>query len=176
MLDLLKKYNAQVTFFCIGQNIRQYPHILSRIHNEGHTIGNHSFSHSKTIDFNNTQNWLKEIKNTDSEVFKIIGKKPRFFRPPFGVTTPHLSKAIKETNHTVIGWSIRSFDTVPNNTPEKVVQRILKKVKSGSIILLHDHLPNIIPILEQLLPELQKRNFTFATVDELINSDSYEQI
>ena len=174
VLELLEKYNAKATFFCIGKNVKANPEILQLIDFQNHTIGNHSFSHSKKIDFNDKKKWLEEINSTDWEVQKILGKKPKFFRPPFGVTTPHLTKAVQETNHKVIGWNVRSFDTVSNQTSEKVVERILKKVKPGSIILLHDHLPGIIPILEQLLPALQNRNFTFVTVDELINYEPYE--
>lgn len=176
VLELLEKHNAKATFFCIGKNVKTSPEIIQLIDYKNHTIGNHSFSHSNRIDFNDKNGWLEEVNSTDLAIQKIIGKKPKFFRPPFGVTTSHLAKAIQETNHKVIGWNVRSFDTVSNQTPEKIVERILKKVKSGSIILVHDHLPGIIPILEQLLPELQKRNFKFVTVDELINSKPYETI
>lgn len=174
VLELLQKFNAKGTFFCIGKNVKINPEILQLIDSENHTIGNHSFSHSKNIGFSGKKNWLEEINAADLEIQKIISKKPKFFRPPFGVTTPHLAKSIRETNHQMIGWNVRSFDTISTQNPEKIVNRILKKVKPGSIVLLHDHLPQIIPILEILLPELQKRNFTFVTVDELINSNPYE--
>ncbi|SMC34670.1 polysaccharide deacetylase family protein [Moheibacter sediminis] len=172
VLELLEKYNAQATFFCIGRNVEKYPEILVKIYENQHIIGNHSFTHSHKIDFNNKSKWLDEINSTDDKIQNIIGQKPQFFRPPFGVTTPHLAKAIDETKHKVIGWNIRSFDTISNQNPDKIVKRILSKTKPGSIILLHDHLPGIFTILEQLLPELQERNFTFVTVDELINYES----
>lgn len=176
VLELLEKFNAKATFFCIGKNIKNHPEILLQINKNQHIIGNHSYSHSSKIDFNDKKGWLEEINSTDLEIHKIIGQKPKIFRPPFGVTTPHLANAIRETKHKVIGWNVRSFDTVSNQNSDKIVKRILSKTKPGSIILLHDHLPGIIPILEQLLPELQKRNFKFVTVDELINSKPYETI
>lgn len=176
VLVLLEKFNAKATFFCIGENVENYSDVLIKISENQHTIGNHSYTHSNKIDFNNKDGWLDEIISTDLAIQYTINKIPRFFRPPFGVTTPHLAKAINATNHLVIGWNVRSFDTVQNHTPERIVSRILKQIKPGSIILLHDHIPKIIPILEQLLPELQKRNFNFVTVDELINSKPYETI
>lgn len=176
VLELLQKYEAKASFFCIGKNVKAHPEILKLIDLQNHTIGNHSFSHSSKIDFNDKKAWLEEINSTDLVIQKTIVKKPNFFRPPFGVATPHLAKAIQETQHKFIGWDVRSFDTVPKHTPEKVVDRILKKVRPGSIILLHDHLQNIVPILEQLLPALQKRNFKFVTIDELINYEPYESI
>lgn len=173
VLELLKQYNAKATFFCIGKNIDAHPEILQLIYNQNHTIGNHSFTHSKFIDFNGENDWFEELISTDHEIHKIIGKNPRFFRPPYGVTTPHLAKALKKTGHTAIGWNVRSFDSVSAQNPERVVSRILNRTKPGSIILLHDHLPQILPILEQLLPELRKRNFTFVTIDELIDYGPY---
>lgn len=169
VLELLEKYDAKASFFCIGKKVKKHPAVLQEIHLKGHNIGNHSFSHGYWIDFNGKNSWLREIDFTDREIEKVIGRKPRFFRPPFGVTTPHLAKAIRKRHHRVIGWNLRSFDTVKN--PNLVVDKILKNVSPGSILLLHDHLPGILTILEQLLPELLARNFTFVTLEELIDSD-----
>src|SRR5690606_22124015 len=150
----------------------QYPHLAERIVDEGHTIGNHSFTHSQTIDFNSKNAWLKELNETDLEIVKIIGKKPKFFRPPYGVTTPHLAGALKKSGKTTIGWSQRTFDTMSIN-PLKINEKILKNLKSGDIILLHDSHENIVPMLEQLLPEIERKNLSFATVNELINEEPY---
>ena len=76
-----------------------------------------------------------------------------------------MAAAIRETGHLVIGWNVRSFDTSTKN-PQKVVQKILRETQAGSILLLHDRHENILPILEQLLPELQRKNYTFVTVNE----------
>src|SRR5690606_27468827 len=150
VLQILKDYNAKATFFCIGQNIETYPEILRAIADGGHDIGNHSFSHDLMIDFNSTERWLQEIKQTDNSIHKITGKKTTLFRPPFGVTTPKLAKALKVTEHKVIGWNIRSFDTVINN-PQKILKRITKRVHPGAIILLHDKQSNVLLVLEHLL-------------------------
>ena len=172
VLDFLDKHSIKATFFCIGKNVKQYPYLVERIIKEGHTIGNHSFSHSNFIDFKNKNGWLKEIEATDLEIQKITGQKPRFFRPPFGVTTPHLARAIKKTQHLVIGWNVRSFDT--RNLPaEKIVRKISPKIQAGSIILLHDRHERILPILEQLLPEIAQKNLSFTTINELINEKPY---
>src|SRR5690606_14734549 len=95
VLQLLKQYNAKATFFCIGQHIEKHPEILRAIADNGHDIGNHSFSHHLMIDFNSTEKWLQEIKQTDSSIQKITSKKTNLFRPPFGVTTPKLANALK---------------------------------------------------------------------------------
>lgn len=175
VLDILKKFNAKATFFLIGQNVKQYPYLVKRIVDEGHTIGSHSFTHSKTIDFKHTKGWLRELEETDLEILKITGKKVHFFRPPFGVTTPHLASALKKTEHLSIGWNQRTYDTVLNDVG-KINRKIIKNARPGDIILLHDRHENIITLLEQLLPELARKNFTFVTVNELIDEKPYTEI
>ena len=172
VLDILKKHDVKATFFLIGKNIKQYPNLAERIVNEGHTIGNHSFTHSKTIDFKNQNGWKKEIENTDLEIRKILGKKPKFFRPPYGVTTPHLAGALKKSEKKTIGWSQRTYDTM-SISPMKIKEKIIKNLKSGDIILLHDTHENIVPLLEHLLPEIEHKNLSFATVNEMINEEPY---
>ena len=170
VLQLLKEYNAKATFFCIGIPIEKHQKLLQRIKTEGHSVGNHSYSHRTTIGFKSTEGWLEELKKTDQAIYKVIGEKPSLFRPPFGVTTPHLAKALKVTGHHIIGWNIRPFDTALKN-PETILNRILKSIKPGSIILLHDSHENIETVLEQLLQFLTKNDYQMVTVNELMNEN-----
>lgn len=168
VLRILKQYHAKATFFCIGQNVENYPEILKSISEDGHDIGNHSFSHDLMIDFNSTENWLHEIKQTDNAIQRFTGKKAAIFRPPFGVSTPKLAKALKVTEHQVIGWNIRSYDTVIKN-PKSVVNRLTNQIKPGAIILLHDKQSNVLHVLEHLLQFLQKQDYQSVTINELLN-------
>ena len=168
VLQLLTDYNAKASFFCIGRHVKKHPELLKQIYSEGHGIGNHSYTHSNTIDFKSTESWLVELKNTDQAIFNVIGKKTTLFRPPFGVTTPHLARALKITGHQVVGWNIRPFDTALKNQ-ETILNRILKQVKPGSVILLHDTHEHIEYVLEQLLQFLKKQDYEMVTLNELIN-------
>ena len=168
VLRILKQYNAKATFFCIGQNVENNPEILKAISEDGHDIGNHSFTHDLMIDFNSTENWLHEIKKTENAIQRAIGKKTVIFRPPFGVTTPKLAKALKVTEHQVIGWNIRSYDTAIKN-PKSIVKRINNQIKPGAIILLHDKQNNVLHVLEHLLQFLQENDYESVTINELIN-------
>lgn len=174
VLGQLEKHGIPATFFCIGKHVTQYPHLIKELQQHGHVVGNHSFTHASTIDFHTHAKWVTEIQQTDDAIEQTLGKQPRFFRPPFGVTTPHLARAINETGHTVIGWRVRPYDTL-NRTPERIVRTILKKTKPGDIILLHDTHERIVPVLEQLLPEFKKRKFTMVTVEKLIRQHAYTQ-
>lgn len=168
VLQLLKDYDAKATFFCIGKHVKKYPELLKSITSEGHDIGNHSYSHSKMIDFKSTEEWLTELKQTDQVIFNATGEKPTLFRPPFGVTTPNLAKALKVTGHQVIGWNIRPFDTTIKN-PDTILKRIVKKIQPGAIILLHDNHDRIEIVLEQLLQFLKKNDYQMVTIKELLD-------
>ena len=175
VLKLLGRYGAKATFFCIGKNVEQHPGIVGQAHRAGHAIGNHSYTHAATIDFQLQQGWLNELHQTDGAIERTIGHRPAFFRPPYGVTTPHLAGAVRASGHRVIGWSVRPYDTVESRTPEHIVRTILQQVKPGTIILLHDTHGRIIPVLEQLLPELRQRGYALVTVAELIEQHAYTE-
>lgn len=168
VLQLLSDYNAKASFFCIGKHVKKYPELLRQIHAEGHDIGNHSYTHSTTIDFKSTEGWLGELKKTDQAIFKVTGVKSMLFRPPYGVTTPHLANAIKVTGHQVIGWNIRPFDTALGNR-NLILKRVLNQVKPGAIVLLHDKHEHIEFVLEQLLPFLKKQDYEMVSINDLIN-------
>lgn len=174
VLEQLGRHHIHATFFCIGKHVVQYPHVVKELLHRGHVVGNHSFTHAATIDFHDRAKWVTEIRQTDDAIEQAMGKRSRFFRPPYGVTTPHLATAIKETGHTVIGWKVRPYDTL-NRSPEQIVRAILRKTKPGDIILLHDTHERIVPVLEQLLPELKKRKFEMVTVEKLIQQHAYTQ-
>jgi peptidoglycan/xylan/chitin deacetylase (PgdA/CDA1 family) len=172
ILELLKTYNAKATFFCTGKQIEQHQNIIKSIVSNGHTLGNHSYSHSPYFDFYGKQKVITEIKKTNDLIESIIGKKMNLFRPPYGVTNPSITKAIKETKHQVVGWNIRSLDTVKTNEQE-ILNRITRNISPGSVILLHDSKEITISILEQLLLFLQQNGYQSITIDTLFNIEAY---
>lgn len=172
VLELLAKYDAVATFFCIGKHIEQHSDLVKEIVSQGHVIGNHSYSHSNFFDFYGTKKVIAELKKTDELVSNIIGKKMNLFRPPYGVTNPSIAKAIKHSKHQVIGWNVRSLDTVVKD-PKKCIDRIIPKIKPGAIVLLHDSHENSIVILEQLLIFLQNNNYQTVSLETLVNTKAY---
>jgi peptidoglycan-N-acetylglucosamine deacetylase len=173
VLELLKKYNAKATFFCIGKNIEKHPEILKKIILEGHLVGNHSYSHSKFFDFYHEDKVTDELRKTDKLLEKFTSKKINFFRPPYGVTTPSIRRALKVTGHKVIGWNIRSLDGGIKNQ-DLILSRIKKRVSPGGIVLLHDTAPHTVLVLEQFLQFLQQNNYEVVSVEELLNLNAYE--
>lgn len=173
VLELLKKYNAKATFFCIGKNIETHPEIVKQIIAEGHLVGNHSYTHSKFFDFYNAKKITEELQKTDSLLEKFTSKKINFFRPPYGVTTPSIRRALQLTGHKVIGWNIRSLDGGTKNQ-NLIFNRIIKRVSPGGIVLLHDTGSHSVLVLEQFLQFLQQNNYEVISVEELLNLKAYE--
>ena len=173
VLELLQKYNAKATFFCIGKNVEAHPEILQQIIIEGHFVGNHSYSHSKFFDFYNAKKIIQEIQKTDALLEKYTSKKINFFRPPYGVTTPSIRRALKITHHQVIGWNIRSLDGGTNNQ-NLIFNRIIKRVSPGGIVLLHDTASHSVLVLEQFLHFLKQNNYKVVSVEELLNLKAYK--
>jgi len=172
VLNLLKKYNAKATFFCIGKNINSNPSLIKKIIDDGHTIGNHTYTHSNLIGFFSKKRMVEEIDETNKKIFKITNKNMRLFRPPYGITNPMIAKAIKETGHKAIGWNIRTYDTIIKN-PNIIFYIISRKISPGSIILLHDKSNTTIKLLEMILIFLKKNNYKSITIDKLFNLNAY---
>lgn len=172
-LQILKKYNAKATFFCIGKNIEQYPEIFRQIIEEGHIVGNHSYNHSPFFDFYRKNGVIRELNKTDAIIEKVSGKKAQLFRPPYGVTNPSIRRALTVTKHTVIGWNIRSLDGAIKN--ENIIfNRIVKRISPGGIVLLHDTSLQSINVLERLLVTLREKNYTVVSLEQLLNIKAYE--
>ncbi|RMZ60547.1 polysaccharide deacetylase family protein [Chryseobacterium nematophagum] len=169
-LDLLKEYNIKATFFCIGKQIEKYPEIFKRIILEGHTIGNHTFSHSNNTGFLSTSQITNEIERCDEIIFKVGNIKTNLYRPPFGVTNPNIAKAIKKTHKKSIGWNIRSLDTI---TPDekKIYKKVTKNLKKGSIILLHDTSQKTYNVLVDILLFLKEKKYSTFTINSIIKND-----
>jgi peptidoglycan/xylan/chitin deacetylase (PgdA/CDA1 family) len=99
--------------------------------------------------------------------------KPRFFRPPYGVTNPNLARAIRKGSYVTMGWSVRSFDTITPDT-EKLFNRVTKQLKGGDVILFHDYCESTIAILPRLLDHINNIGLKVVRLDELLNEKGYE--
>ncbi|MCK5170454.1 MAG: polysaccharide deacetylase family protein [Bacteroidales bacterium] len=172
VLEILDEYNAKATFFCIGKNIENNKDLLKLIDEKGHLTGNHTWSHDRWFDLFSSKKMKSEIEKTSDLIFEIISKKPKLFRPPYGVTNPVLKRALKNINFHTIGWSIRSFDTI--NSPEKTLKRIKNKLSPGDIILFHDNREHIIEILKSFLEYTNNQGYQIVRLDKLLNIEAYE--
>ena len=172
VLDILDKYRAKATFFCIGKHIEDNRELLKEIDKRGHLIGNHTYSHDRWFDLFSAKKMQTDIEKTNGLIFDSINKKTKLFRPPYGVTNPMLKKALKKFDFHNIGWSIRSFDTVKST--EQTLKRIKKGLTTGDIILFHDNREHIVDILNSFLEYAKNENYEIVALDELLNIKAYE--
>lgn len=172
ILSILSSYRVKATFFCIGNRVVQNPELLKKIHEQDHLVGNHSFLHGNLFSLQSAEKIHEELRLTDAIIEKTIQVRPRFFRPPYGVTNPNVAKAIRKGNYITTGWSIRSMDTVIRKE-EKLFQSVTKNLQAGDVILFHDFSETTIAILPRVIDYIAKRGLKVARLDELLNEKPY---
>lgn len=135
-LAQLEQYGAKATFFCIGNNIAQFPEIFKAVIDDGHTIGNHTFNHLngwKTKTTTYIENVLQCRKQMDG-----FGINNLLFRPPYGKLQLFQSQQLRKQGYQIIMWDVLSADFDQEISPEKCLQNVLQNVKPGSIVVFHD--------------------------------------
>lgn len=159
IIDLLEKYNAKGVFFFIGKKIDQHPEIAKLASEKGHSVGSHSYHHGNLFDVLPTSKVAEELRQTEKAIENATGKPCVLFRPPYGITNPNIAKALRQFQYRVIGWNLRSLDTLIHDSV-KLEKRVLKRIKPGTIILLHDTAPAVLPVLERVLIFLKENGYT----------------
>lgn len=172
ILDLLHQFNAKATFFCIGNNVEKHPELFKRIVLEGHTIGNHTYSHTNNFGFLPTPKVIDELQRTNTVIKEVSGFEPKLYRPAFGVTNPRIKRALKSVKMVSVGWNKRSLDTT-KLSKEAILKRIVKDHKKGDVVLLHDTSEKSVQVLEQYLLFLQRKKTVSVTIDQLFNIQPY---
>lgn len=173
ILDILDEHNEKATFFIIGKKIAGNESIIKEIDSRGHLLGNHTFTHSFFIDFKGREAFRQELIKTMGAIYKITGRQIKFFRPPYGVTTPNLANAAKDLSYHIIGWNIRSMDTT-KDTEEIILNRIKKQMNPGSIILFHDTSEKTVNVLKQTLNFAKENGFKIVSTERLLGLKAYE--
>jgi peptidoglycan-N-acetylglucosamine deacetylase len=136
ILDLLERHSLSATFFIIGEKAEKYPELIKAITARGHGIGNHSHTHDYALMLRLPSTIQKEIHRCQ-EALSNLGTRPVFFRPPVGITGPRLESALSKEGLINVNYSCRAFDR-GNRSICDLARRVLKKVKPGDIIMLHD--------------------------------------
>ena len=162
LLDGLKERNVKATFFLIGKSAEQYPELVKRMAEEGHIIGNHTYSHIQ-LSACSYEKAAEEIQKENQVLFELTGKVPIYIRPPFGSYTQRLRENVPME---LVLWTVDPVDWKVQNT-RTIVRHVLSNVKDGSIILLHDPYPTSVEAAFEIIDTLQAKGWEFVTVDEL---------
>jgi peptidoglycan/xylan/chitin deacetylase (PgdA/CDA1 family) len=130
VLNILHQFNARATFFCIGRNVERYPHLFSRIINEGHSAGNHTYSHLNGWTTKNRE-YFQDIETAGLLIKSLL------FRPPYGKIRRSQIKYLCK-KYIIIMWDIISYDFSPDVSKEKCLNNVLDRIRPGAIIVFHD--------------------------------------
>ncbi len=136
VLDLLARHNLQATFFVVGEKAAKYPELIENIIAGGHTIGNHSWNHDYFLMLRSRKRLQEDICNTQ-KILKKSGIQPLVFRPPVGITSPHLKTVLSRQNLITITYSCRAYDR-GNRNILNLAEKIQRRLRPGDIIMLHD--------------------------------------
>lgn len=172
ILDVLDEYEVKATFFLVEFWASDYPHQVEEIHKRGHEIGNHSATHPDFTSLSNEE-MIEEIETTDKRITELTGEKPIVFRPPYGAYNDTVINTLMELDYYTIQWDIDSLDWKELGV-EPVVDRVMKNVGDGSIILFHNNAKHIKEYLPIILDRLTEEGYNLVPVSELIYKDSFQ--
>ncbi len=163
LLEGLAKRNVKASFFITGKNAETYPELVKQMHEAGHLIGNHTYSHLQ-LGSSNRETFRQELIKTNEIIQGITGEEVVYVRPPYGSWDKSFEE---ELNMFPVLWTIDPLDWCTNDSA-CVINKVIPKVKENSIILMHDEYASTVTAALQIVDELQKEGYVFVTVDEIL--------
>ena len=162
VLDELKKHNAKATFFCIGKNIAENQSLFSKILDEGHVVGNHTYNHLK--------GWKTLRKDYLENVLKVqeVIENSKLFRPPYGKIKKMQAKDLLKHGFKIVMWDVLSGDWDSKVSKEKCLRNVTENATNGSIIVFHDSKKaekNLRHVLPKALKYLKEKGYTFKSIN-----------
>ncbi len=186
ILDVLEREHAQATFFVVGRAVKAYPQVLRRELRDGDSLGNHTWDHAHLVLMTRPQ-IAASLQRTSDAIYAATGRRTRLMRPPFGARDWGVMQAAHELGYTVVMWSVplaRDWEYPPARV---IAQRIVPKVRDGSIVVLHDGNRGLlcrraqksanghmcdrsadIAATKIIIEELKRRGFRFVTIPQLM--------
>ena len=163
LLDGLAERNVKVTFFVIGENAVKYPKLLTREAEEGHIIGNHTYSH---VDLTKMSQEAAEceLEKTNAAIEAVTGKKTEYMRPPYGAWKKEMEE---KTGMMAVLWNVDPLDWKTENETE-IVDKVVTETEENDIILLHDCYLSSAKAALRIIDIMQAKGYEFVTVDELL--------
>ena len=164
ILDVLDQAGIKASFFMMGKEAELYPDVVKKVSDAGHLIGNHTYTHANVCQISADET-TEEITKTNDILEGLTGKRPQFFRPPFGCKNETLEK---QTGMFWIFWDVDTLDWQSQN-PENILDIVRKNVQDGSIILMHDSYDSSVRAALAITDELTEKGYDFVTADQLLD-------
>ncbi len=174
LLETMEKENVKCTFFTVEFWATAHPDYLKKISDMGHEIGTHSATHPYMSKLDKSA-VVKELTTSCQAIEKVTGKKVEVFRPPYGDYNDNLIDTASEIGLYTIQWDVDSLDW-KNLSASEIKNRVLSKVKNGSIVLFHNQGLHTYEALPSIIKELKNKGYEFVPIGELIYRDNYEML
>lgn len=172
ILETLKNNNVQATFFMVGEWVEKYKERVKQIAEANQEIGNHSYSHPHVNKLTYEQN-VDEILKCSKIIEQTTGKEVTLYRAPYGEYNNAVVKAARENKHEIIQWSVDTLD-YNSLTGEQMWERINKRLKQGSIILMHNGTKYTAKSLDMIIKNIKSKGYEIVTVSNLIYTENYK--
>ncbi len=174
LLEVLAKHNVRATFFMIGRYVRQRPDIAREVAQQGHLIGNHTFTHPRLI-FVSTMRTRTEIVDCRHALQEAVGKHSNLFRPPFGGRRPATIRVARELGLETVMWNLSSHDWKGAPAAE-LEKKVVRRIRGGDIILLHDgghrasgtDRAQTVMATDNLIRRYKDEGYEFVSVEEML--------
>ena len=166
-LDILRKYDVKATFFVVGEKVEECPELLRRMVEEGHEIGNHTYSHPRLGRVDQVEA-LAQIRGGALAIGKVSGQPTHLLRPPGGGIAAHVLKAATAANSTIVLWTHNTNDWTLDD-PEAIAANALRDLRPGSIILMHQGTMSSARALPLIIEGVQKKGLRISTVGEMLS-------
>jgi peptidoglycan-N-acetylglucosamine deacetylase len=172
VIEILRREDVHATLFLSGRWVEKNPDKAKFLADQPQfEIGAHSYYHPHLLEKDDAR-VLREMKRTQAIIKKTTGKKPRYFRPPFGEVDERVAKLAKEAGLTTIQYDIPSGDPDPNLSPERIARSIVRNAKGGSIVVFHMNKKGVhtAEMLPQIIKGLRDKGFILVTVGEMLTN------
>ena len=156
VLELLDRYQAKASFFCIGEKAAAAPELVKEITRRGHSVENHSYHHHNAFALFGLSRLKREVESAQAAVTAITGRPPAFFRAPAGFRSPLLDPVLVSIGLRYVSWTRRGFDVASGN-PQRVLRRLTRGLAAGDLLLLHDSAKVVLAVLPALLEHVSAR-------------------
>lgn len=170
ILDALKKHNAPAAFFVVGNFVESNPELIQRMVDEGHTVGNHTFSHPDMGEISTREAFSRELLKVEALYEDITGRPmAKYYRPPQGrYSTANLEMA-KSMGYATFFWSLAYVDWYQDDQPtkEEAFEKLLGRIHPGAIVLLHSTSATNAEILDELLTRWEEMGYQFRPLSDL---------
>lgn len=168
ILDALKKHGVKATFFLVGNYFETQPELVKRMAEEGHTIGNHTYSHPDMSKIDDIQSFQTELQKNEALYRDILGSEmPKLYRPPQGKFCEENLKMAQQLGYSTVFWSLAYVDwyTDDQPTPEQAFSKLLPRIHPGAVVLLHSTSSTNAEILDELLTKWEETGYSFGDLE-----------